>query len=171
MTSTETSEPVGGQKETLIEIGVRTHARSGLIFWTKKGSTLKTDYLAVAVADGFVELSYNLGKQKELFFLRGNTRIDDGRWHTVSIERNKRHAVLQVDTHRPVTGVSETGAYTLNTDGIVWIGGYKSLPQGLPADYEQGFVGCLRDFSLNGDVISLTANALTSSTVLRFCHD
>ena len=165
------SEAVGGQKETLILISVRTHARSGLILWTNKGSSLKSDYLAVAVVDGFVELSYNLGKQKELFFVRGNTRVDDGRWHTVSIERNKRHAVLQVDSHRPVTGVSEAGAFTLNTDGIVWIGGRHSLPAGLPPDYEQGFVGCLKDLSLNGDDISLTASAATSSTVLRFCHD
>lgn len=136
-----------------------------------KGSTLKSDYLAVAVVDGFIELSYNLGKQKELFFLRGNTRIDDSRWHTISIERNKRHAVLQVDTHRPVTGVSEAGAHTLNTDGIVWIGGRKSIPTGLPSDYEQGFVGCMKDFTLNGELISLTANALTSSSVLRFCQE
>lgn len=171
MTSTNDAGSVVSQRENHFEISIKTHSKSGLILWTNKGTTLKTDYLAVAVIDGFVELSYNLGKQKELFFLRGNIRVDDGRWHVISIERNKRHAALQVDSHRPVTGVSEVGANELNTDGLIWLGGSKHLPAGLPTDYYASFVGCMKDFQIEGEPISLTAHSLSSTTVLRFCHD
>ena len=155
-----------------MEISLKTYSKSGLIMWSHKGLTLKSDYMAVALVDGFVELSYNLGKQKDLFFLRSNVRVDDGKWHWINIERNKRHSVLQVDSQRPVTGVSEAGANDLNTDGLIWVGGYSStLPSGLPNDYYNGFIGCLKDFKMDSESVSLTAHAVTSSSIRRYCHE
>lgn len=49
-------------------------------------------------------------------------RVDDGQWHTLVAHRRKRLGVLRVDNERPVKGVSEKGATTLNTNGKLWIG-------------------------------------------------
>lgn len=160
------TESESGRKETHLELSLRTASKSGLILWTHKGTTLKTDYLALAIVDGFLELSYNLGKQKELFVVRSTSRIADGAWHNVVISRHKRQASLQIDSNRPVTGVSEAGANELNTDGVLWVGGAKDVPSGLSSDYYVGFVGCFKDLKVDGQLVSL---ATYSESTLRFC--
>lgn len=171
---------VGGQKDNQFEIWFRTQSKSGLILWTQsnRGTSVKSDYLSIAINDGFVELSYNLGKQKELFILKSNLRVDDGRWHMVHVERNRRLGVLTLDNNRSVTGNSEAGATELNTDGVLWIGGHPNLPAGLPADYYMGFVGCLKDLKVDNEYIPLATHffsnpAVTSVAVtpLKFCHE
>lgn len=155
-----------GRRENHLSLSIRTSSKSGLILWTHKGSTLKTDYLALALVDGYLELSYNLGKQKELFVVRSTSRIADSSWHHIIVSRHKRQASIQIDSNRPVTGVSEEGANELNTDGILWIGGGKDIPSGLPSDYYVGFVGCFKDLKVDGQLISLTSY---SESTLRFC--
>lgn len=46
-------------------------------------SALLGDYLALAIVNGKVEFSYNLGKQTEddLHIIRSAVRVDDGQWH------------------------------------------------------------------------------------------
>lgn len=134
---------------------------------------MKTDYLALAISDGYLELSFNLGKQKELLIIRSSIRVDDGHWHTAIVHRKRRLGVLQVDNQVAVTGTSELGATELNTDGILWIGGHvsTSIPTGLPKSYYQGFVGCIRDLKLDGEMIPLTAHLNSAPTSMRFCHE
>lgn len=163
---------VAGQDENQFDIAFRTHSNSGLILWLNKGSTVKADYLALAISDGYLELSFNLGKQKELLIIRSSVRVDDGHWHTATVHRKRRLGVLQVDNQVAVTGTSEMGATELNTDGILWVGGHVTLPTGLPKSYYQGFVGCIRDFKTDSEVVSLTAHLTNSAaTSMRFCHD
>ncbi|KAI1287382.1 Agrin [Halotydeus destructor] len=159
-----------GQSDNHLEVSLRTHSPNGLILWLNKGNTVKTDYLALAVSDGYLELSYNLGKQKELLVMRSTVRADDGHWHTVLIHRNRRFGMLQVDNQPAISATSEPGATELNTDGILWLGGNSNLPAGLPSNYYQGFVGCIRDLIVEGHPTPLSAH-LHSDTSMRFCHD
>ena len=124
-------------------MNVRTTSRNGLLLWMNQGPTLQGDFLALAVVDGRVELSFNLGKKTKAiritsdvrpFILSKNRavfftvsfqmRIDDGRWHRVKVLRKRRIGVLQVDKMRPSRGKSEPGASILNTDGKIWIGNF-----------------------------------------------
>ena len=52
-----------GEKRNKFIVNIRTTTRNGLLIWMNQGPTLQGDFLAVAVIDGKVELSFNLGKQ------------------------------------------------------------------------------------------------------------
>ena len=53
-------------------------------------SSMAKDYLAIAISDGYVELSYNLGLQSENGPMRARSSVyvSDNEWHTVYVERS-----------------------------------------------------------------------------------
>lgn len=73
------------QRVNRYSIKLKTRSRGGLILFQNGLSTLLGDYLALAVVDGKVELSYNLGKQTEedLHIIRSSVGVDDGEWHHI----------------------------------------------------------------------------------------
>lgn len=48
----------------------RTASQGGLLLWAGKGRTLHADYLAVAVVQGYPQLSFNLGSQRGLLTIQ-----------------------------------------------------------------------------------------------------
>lgn len=54
-----------GEKRNKFVLNIRTTMRNGLLIWMNQGPTLQGDFLAVAVIDGRVELSFNLGKKTQ----------------------------------------------------------------------------------------------------------
>lgn len=155
------------RKSNRIRIRFRTKSSSGLLLWTNKGRTLNGDYLAVAIIDGYPELSYNLGKETGHFAIRSDTRVDDNSWHTVIVRRKKRLGEIQVDKGFPLMNVSEPGATDLNTDGTLWIGGMPKLPEGLPKDYYKGFFGCIDLIVVDGNPMHLLMQQYPN---LQFCE-
>ena len=53
----------------------------------------------MAVSNGFIEVSYNLGKQSadDLHVLRSQTKVNDGLWHTVIFNRSGFHSLRLPD--------------------------------------------------------------------------
>lgn len=64
-----------GQTTNQFEIRFRATSGDGLLVWLNKGTTLTGDYLAIAINGGFIELSYNLGKQQTLHIVRSKVRL------------------------------------------------------------------------------------------------
>ncbi|GAB6019276.1 hypothetical protein CHUAL_000876 [Chamberlinius hualienensis] len=151
------------------ELRFRTTEVKGMVLWMNKGtSTLTSDYFTVAINNGSVELSFNLGKQKTFTIARSRLKVNDGKWHTAKIERKKRLGVLQVDNESPVTMTAEPGATILNTDGFLWIGGSPGLPTGLPAPYYSGFVGCLESVRVDTEPLNVLTDGDNS---IQFCTE
>ena len=77
------------QRSNEIKVRFKTTENNGMILFQNKGSSVKADYLALAVVRGRVEFSYNLGKQNEenLFILRSKVDVTDGQWHTALASR------------------------------------------------------------------------------------
>lgn len=109
------------------------------MLWRSKEKSLKEAYFSVAIVGGYPEVSYNLGKQQsfwairyailsywriieEFVFFRSQTRIDNGKWHTIQVRRRKRMGFISVDGGSPVKGVANSGAITLRTSSKLWIG-------------------------------------------------
>ncbi|XP_053214035.1 agrin-like isoform X2 [Panonychus citri] len=157
-------------KETFIEITFKTLASNGLLVWTNKGTgySLKSDYLSLAIVSDSLELSYNLGRQRIPFALRSEFKVTDGRWHHVTIIRNKRLGILQVDSQSPLSHHSSEGAIELNTNGILWFGSPPSLPIGLPLQYYSGFNGCIQSIIINGQSVSWN-ESLTNMISHEYC--
>ena len=74
-----------GQQYNEYQIRFRTVADGGLLLLQHKSADIQGDYLAISVAEGYAEISYNLGKEPpdDLFFLRSKVRVNDGQWHTL----------------------------------------------------------------------------------------
>ncbi|KAK7067338.1 hypothetical protein SK128_007891, partial [Halocaridina rubra] len=158
-----------GQTSNQFEIRFRATSSDGLLVWLNKRSTLNGDYLALTVNGGYVELSFNLGKQQSILIIRSKVRVDDGQWHTLVAHRRKRLGVLRVDNERPVKGMAEEGATTLNTNGKLWIGGSSNVPDGLPLAYYQGFRGCIDSIQVENRELNLVTQG--DLQLIKFCDE
>uniref|UniRef100_I3LGD9 Agrin n=1 Tax=Sus scrofa TaxID=9823 RepID=I3LGD9_PIG len=149
------------------ELSLRTEATQGLVLWSGK-ATERADYIALAIVDGHLQLTYDLGSQPVV--LRSTVAVNTNRWLRVRAHRDQREGSLQVGNEAPVTGSSPLGATQLDTDGALWLGGLEKLPggQALPKAYSTGFVGCLRDVVVGRRPLHLLEDAVTKPE-LRPC--
>lgn len=149
------------------ELSLRTEATQGLVLWIGKVGE-RADYMALAIVDGHLQLSYDLGSQP--IVLRSTVKVNTNRWLRVRAHREHREGSLQVGNEAPVTGSSPLGATQLDTDGALWLGGLQKLPvgQALPKAYGTGFVGCLRDVVVGHHQLHLLEDAVTKPE-LRPC--
>ncbi|XP_067139294.1 agrin-like isoform X3 [Centruroides vittatus] len=157
-----------GETQNRFEIRFRTDSPNGLLLWTNKGSTIRGDYLALALVEGYIELSFNLGQQKQPLIIQNPIKVNDDKWHVVVVDRNKRQGALQVDNSEPVIGTSDVGATELNADGILWIGGVPDLPSGLPTPYYKNFVGCIHSVIVDGEGLRL---AMQGGSKIEYCSE
>lgn len=157
-----------GQTLNRFEIRFKTNESDGLMVWMNKGVTLQGDYFAIALVDGHAELTYNLGKQKQLLIVRSQLRVDDGQWHSLIAVRKKRLGTIQIDNDTLFSGTSDPGATVLNTDGNLWIGGSHGLPTGLPQPYYAGFSGCMDEVKVDGEKLHLVIHG---ENTIRFCAE
>ncbi|KAM9687274.1 agrin isoform 2-T2 [Trichechus inunguis] len=149
------------------ELSLRTEATQGLVLWSGI-ATERADYMALAIVDGHLQMTYDLGSQPVV--LRSTVPVNTNRWLRVKAHRAQREGSLQVGNEAPVTGSSPLGASQLDTDGTLWLGGLEKLPvgQGLPKAYSTGFVGCLRDVVVGRRPLHLLEDAITKPQ-LRPC--
>ncbi|XP_054715534.1 agrin-like [Uloborus diversus] len=143
-------------KENHIILTFRTTHTYGLLLWMNKGTNMKGDYLAIAIVNGHVQLSFNLGKEEVPLIMENFVPANDNNWHTVVFKRNKRLAHLTVDDSSTTSRTSEPGATELNTDGILWIGGSSAVPSGFPDAYYQGFIGCISSVVIDSEPLKLS---------------
>ncbi|KAK3918799.1 Agrin [Frankliniella fusca] len=146
-----------GRRISRYTIVFRTAAQNGLLLWAGRGRTLHADYLALAVVQGYPQLSFNLGSQRGMLTIQSKIHVSDGRWHTLHVFRRKRMGQIRVDNETPVRGYSDPRATLLNTGPGLWLGGSPSLPPGLPAAYYQGFHGCIRSATADRATLDLTS--------------
>lgn len=78
-----------GQQDNKFSLKFKTKRKNGLLLFSNQGDSLRGDYLALAVVNGKVEFSYNLGKQSEddMFVIRSDVSVNNNKWHTVTIQR------------------------------------------------------------------------------------
>ncbi|CAL4063227.1 unnamed protein product [Meganyctiphanes norvegica] len=151
------------------ELSFRATSSDGLLLWLNKGSSLLQDYFALAIVEGQVELSFNLGKETTPLTVKSKVHVDDGQWHTVIVHRRRRLGVLRVDRERPVKIVAANGGTTLNTNGKLLIGGSSSVPPGLPRSYYKGFQGCVD--SIQVENIPLNLAKRENGPPVNFCSE
>ncbi|KAJ8258866.1 hypothetical protein COCON_G00178780 [Conger conger] len=148
------------------ELSIKTGATQGLILWSGKGVE-RSDYIALAIVDGRVQMIYDLGTKPVV--LRSSVRVNTNRWIRIKASRALRDGSLQVGNEAAVSGSSPLGATQLDTDGALWLGGLERMsgPRRLPKAYSTGFVGCLRDVSVDGVELHLVEDALNSPRILH----
>ncbi|KAL2103599.1 hypothetical protein ACEWY4_000467 [Coilia grayii] len=148
------------------ELSVKTEATQGLILWSGKGVE-RSDYIALAIVDGHVQMTYDLGSKPVV--LRSSVRVNTNRWIRIKASRALRDGSLQVGNEAAVTGSSPLAATQLDTDGALWLGGLEelSVARRLPKAYSTGFVGCVKDVTVDGVELHLVEDALNSPKILH----
>ncbi|KAK2165282.1 hypothetical protein LSH36_52g01014 [Paralvinella palmiformis] len=131
------------QRSNKFEIKFHTTAENGLLLLQHKTYTVEGDYLTLALREGHVEASYNLGKETP---------------DKPLVIRDRRKGALSVDDEDPITGVSTDGATQLDTDGRIWIGGSYTPPRGLPKAYMHGFKGCIDLVLIEDEALDLVTD-------------
>lgn len=102
--------------------------------WRRKIGIRPRDFIGLGISDGKLQLIYtdtdvkevNTASHEDWFqCLESKVRVDDGLWHTATIRRRKRLAMLQVDDTPPVRGYSQSPLVPSKSNPKLWIG--KSL--------------------------------------------
>ncbi|XP_065277420.1 agrin [Emys orbicularis] len=153
-------------QENHFELSIKTEATQGLILWSGKGLE-RSDYIALAVVDGYVQMTYDLGSKPVV--LRSTVPVNTNQWIQIKAYRVHRDGSLQVGNEAPITGSSPLGATQLDTDGALWLGGIEklSLAHKLPKAYSTGFIGCIRDVIVDRQELHLVEDALNNQTILH----
>ncbi|MBN3322022.1 AGRIN protein, partial [Atractosteus spatula] len=114
-----------------IAMEFRASELNGLLLFN--GQNGRKDFVSLALVSGFVELRFNTGSGTGV--LTSRVRVELGKWHQVVVTRNRRSAMLSVDSEPHVTGESPPGTDGLNLDTDLFIGG---VPEELLADGRGG---------------------------------
>ena len=73
----------------MYEMEFRTNSRHGLLLLERKTTSALSDFLAIAINDGRVETTFNLGKDRisRLPVARSQVDVVDGGWHSLLLSR------------------------------------------------------------------------------------
>lgn len=131
------------------------------------------DYLAIAMIDGFVELSYELGSG--LAIVRSSVRINDGQLHQLRVSRVGKSSTLIIDDVHSYEGRSPGRLSALNAaNSDVYIGGLPILPSATPngsmlKQLVSSFMGCLGRVTINslGPVAMSNQTSFTTNVTVR----
>ncbi|XP_063241894.1 basement membrane-specific heparan sulfate proteoglycan core protein isoform X7 [Bacillus rossius redtenbacheri] len=165
------------EKEIII-VEFSTSDPNGLIFW--HGQKPETDgkgldYLSLAVVNGHLEFSYELGSGPAQIQIGGGARVDDGKRHRVVLKRLDADGSMELDTDTSVFGQSKGQLTMLNTHGNIYVGGLPNFEHMTAGKYLEGFSGCIHslqiqdsgEINLKESAVS-AVNALPCSNTLDF---
>lgn len=86
------------ESEVFLTLSFSTTAPNGLLLWhgqNQNAGHSGQDFIAVAIADGFLTFEWSLNGEDTNAFL--NTRVDDGVRHTVLLQRNDKQITFEFD--------------------------------------------------------------------------
>ncbi|XP_069692113.1 basement membrane-specific heparan sulfate proteoglycan core protein isoform X26 [Periplaneta americana] len=161
----------------VITIEFSTTEPNGLIFW--HGQTPDTDgrtqqdYVALAVVNGVLEFSFELGSGPAQIQTSANARVDDGKRHHVVLKRQASDGSIELDSITEF-GESHGVLKMLNTRGNIYIGGLPDFDRMTGGKYLKGFVGCIHSLLIqdtSGPGLNFREKALYSVNALPCTND
>ena len=138
-------------KET-VEFSVTTNEPNALLFWQgqPEGVQLRSsDYISVALENGFVVFSYELGSGPASIV--SNQELNDGATHSIKVDRIGQQGTLEVDGFALYRGESAGNMTGLNTLGNIYLGGLPDIRAMTGGKYSRGLIGCISNIILEMD--------------------
>jgi hypothetical protein len=157
-----------GYDENLFVFKIKTTATSGLVLFSGPESSGFSDYLAVTVTNGFVEVQVSLSGG-EAITARSAQRINTGAWETVWISRSGLMLSVQVNDNAATVTNNGGSMDGLDVRSLLWVGGFTgTLPGGVTAS---GLDGCLDGLMVDGvDLLGEGSMALVRSSEVQRCE-
>lgn len=150
-----------------IYLQFKTTASSGVLLSAKTfNETIK---LAI-VNEKSIQFIYSSVKDALPLTVESSYRFNDNNWHSVTIERNRKEIKLAVDGQISANArsrVTATGHYQHHlSQSSDWLSNLNNniepptqITIGATEDFNDGFIGCMRSFTINGSPIDLSRYA------------
>ncbi|XP_072390118.1 basement membrane-specific heparan sulfate proteoglycan core protein isoform X27 [Diabrotica undecimpunctata] len=156
-----------GEQE-LVALELSTNQSSGLIFWhgqTPDDDGHGHDYISLAIKNGYLEYSFDLGKGA-VVIKNKKRRIDDGDRHSVILKRDGKRGSIEIDNTWVEEGEAEGSSTSLNAEGNIYIGGTPNISRMTGNKFTKGFNGCIHGFELqNSQRLDLGIKAINGLNV------
>lgn len=124
----------------------RTHDGEGILLFERITKANGAN-INVSLTGGSIKLRVTFAKKESPVILHGGANLDDGMWHSVSVDISIRRVSLQVDSDF-ASSRSGSSQGTFLSSSEVFVGADN---QG-----KFGFVGCMRDFMVQGQKLNWT---------------
>ncbi|XP_071799279.1 pikachurin-like [Asterias amurensis] len=144
---------VGGTDNS-IQLEFRTWSSDGLMFWAGRDVMKPTsDFMSLGLDNGMLKWSFNLGSGAVSVLT--NKTFNDGDWHKVIIQRNKASGTIVVDKGEGHMASAPGAMKSLDINNGIFLGGMKDIAELSFKRYTVGFLGCIRNVLLEGEMLDL----------------
>ncbi|XP_052556852.1 protein eyes shut homolog isoform X1 [Tympanuchus pallidicinctus] len=146
--------------KTHIKLQFQPLSPDGILFYTaQRLGTQSGDFLCISLANGFIQLRYNLGDKTIVLQAIQKVHADGQTWHVLRVGRVGNEGYLDLDGIN-VTHTASAGMNVLDTRTDFYVGGVSSLNlvNSMATENEPtGFSGCIREVVINDKELKLTA--------------
>ncbi|CAL4124571.1 unnamed protein product, partial [Meganyctiphanes norvegica] len=146
--------PQDSEASQEVELEFSTLESDGVLFWLGQQETVSgrgQDYLSIALVDGRIEFSYELGTGEVK--IKSPIRSDDGERHRLKIKRSGKDGTLEIDNNVKEFGQSLGILHMLNVNGNIFVGGLPNIQLMTGDIYESGFQGCIHQIRIGNTKI------------------
>ncbi|TSN95695.1 Protocadherin Fat 1 [Bagarius yarrelli] len=144
------------KEEMNLSLRLRTFSDHATIMYAKG-----TDYSILEIVNGRLQYKFDCGSGPGVVPIH-SPLVNDGEWHTISLEVDGNYARLVLDKTHTASGKAQGNLRTLNLDASVFFGGHV-----WQAGVANGLRGCLQGIVLNGRELPLRSQPRGAHSVLE----
>ncbi|XP_028271337.1 protocadherin Fat 1a isoform X3 [Parambassis ranga] len=148
-----------------LSLRLRTFSSHATIMYAKG-----TDYSILEIVNGRLQYKFDCGSGPGLVSVH-SAQVNDGEWHSVSLEVDGNYAKLVLDRVHAASGTAPGTLRTLNLDNSIYFGGHvrqhSSARHGRSIPVTNGLRGCMEAITLNGQELPLNTRAHRAHAVLE----
>ncbi|XP_075052740.1 protocadherin Fat 1 isoform X1 [Mixophyes fleayi] len=150
------------KEEMKLTMKLRTYSAHAVVMYARE-----TDYSILEIQGGKLQYKFDCGSGPGIVSVQ-SIHVNDGQWHTVSLEVDGNYARLVLDRVHTASGTAPGTLRTLNLDNYVFFGGHmrqQGTKHGRSPQVSNGFRGCMDSLSLNGQELPLHTKLKNSAHI------
>uniref|UniRef100_A0A3P9HZR5 FAT atypical cadherin 1 n=1 Tax=Oryzias latipes TaxID=8090 RepID=A0A3P9HZR5_ORYLA len=148
-----------------LSLKLRTFSSHATVMYAKG-----TDYSILEIVNGRLQYKFDCGSGPGLVSVH-SAQVNDGEWHSVSLEVDGNYATLVLDQVHAASGTAPGNLRTLNLDNSIYFGGHvrqHSTPRlGRSLPVTNGLRGCIEAITLNNQELPLNTRAQWAHAMLE----
>lgn len=148
-----------------LSLRLRTFSSHATVMYAKG-----TDYSILEIVNGRIQYKFDCGSGPGLVSVH-SAQVNDGEWHSVSLEVDGNYAKLVLDQVHAASGTAPGTLRTLNLDNSIYFGGHvrqhAAARHGRSLPATSGLRGCMEAIALNGQELPLNTRAQRPHAVLE----
>ncbi|XP_058883158.1 protocadherin Fat 1-like isoform X5 [Acipenser ruthenus] len=142
------------KEEMKLSLNLRTYSAHAVVMYAKG-----TDYSILEINNGRLQYKFDCGSGPGIVSVH-SILVNDGEWHSVSLEVDGNYAKLVLDRVHTASGTAPGTLRTLNLDNNIFFGGHVrqlGSRHGRSPQVNNGLKGCMESMVLNGQELPLNS--------------